>query len=206
MTVKTLPLGMMQTNCYILYDESTNEAIVVDPACDFEAIKKCIEDLSLNVCYIIITHAHFDHIEALDELHEFTGAKICIGKPDSESLFDSSMNLSSAFGATSPSSKAELLLLDGDELSVSGNILKIISTPGHTRGGICILTDGILISGDTLFSESIGRTDFPGGNTATLIDSIKTKLFTLPDSTIVYPGHGPSTTIGHEKSNNPFIW
>jgi len=206
MTLKTLSLGMMQTNCYVLYDEKSKDAIIVDPACDFDAIRKNIDALKLNVRYIVITHAHYDHIEALDELKQHTNALICIGEADAQGLSDPLRNLCGLFGDTLPETKADILLRDGDEIELSDNKLRIISTPGHTPGGICMLVDDILISGDTLFFESVGRSDFPGGSSQTLINSVKTKLFVLPDNTKVYPGHGPSTTIGHEKESNPFIW
>ena len=206
MKIIRLALGPLGTNCYILYDEISKEAAVFDPADNCEMILQKISEKSLSLKYIIITHAHCDHICALDELTEKTGAKVCIGKDDFDALNDSYQSLCTMFRQNAPKTKAELLINEGDTLNLGEFEITFIHTPGHTKGGICALVENILISGDTLFLESVGRSDFPGGSASVLINSIKTKLFTLPDDTVVYPGHGDSTTIGHEKKNNPFIW
>lgn len=206
MTSEKLSLGSLGTNCYIVYDEDSKEAFVVDPADSFFKIKKRLDELSLKVKYIILTHAHCDHICALDELKNYTGAKICVGRYEKDALNDSNLNLCHLFGCPSPISEADILLKDGDKLSYGNSCVTIIETPGHTPGCISIFYDDTLISGDTLFFESVGRTDFPGGSTRELLNSIKEKLYVLPDSTVVCPGHGDNTTIGHEKTNNPFVW
>ena len=206
MKIIRLTLGPLGTNCYILYNEESKEAMVFDPAENAEIINNTLLEYELNLKYIIITHAHCDHIGALDKLACVSDATVCIGTDENSALNDSVFNLCAPFGQTSPETKAEILLNDGDVLKLGKNDVKFIHTPGHTKGGICALTDNILISGDTLFFESVGRSDFPGGSASVLCNSIKTKLFVLPDETNVYPGHGDSTTIGHEKKNNPFIW
>lgn len=206
MEIIRLALGPLGTNCYILYDELSKEAMVFDPADNCEVILQNLSQNNLKLKYIVITHAHFDHICALDDLAQNTSAKVCIGKDEYFSLNDSHLSLSNMFGKSAPKTKAELLINEGDTLYLGKSEITFIYTPGHTKGGICALTDNILISGDTLFLESVGRSDFPGGSASVLANSIKTKLFTLPDNTVVYPGHGDSTTIGHEKTNNPFIW
>ena len=205
MVIEKMILGALGTNCYVVYDEESREAFVVDPASSFERIKNKIDSLSLKLKYIILTHAHFDHVEALDELYEHYDAKLCIGKNEENALSDSTLNLCAYAGGTSPKAKADMLLMDGDELSLGNSCVTIAETPGHTPGCISILVEDSVISGDTLFFESVGRTDFPGGNMRELIDSIKEKLFTLPGNTKVYPGHGEATTIEHEIKNNPFI-
>ena len=206
MTTEKLSLGTLGTNCYIVYDEKSKEAFITDPADSFNIIKKRIDELGIDVKYIILTHAHCDHICALDELKNYTDAKICVGRYEKDALNDSTLNLCHLFGCSSPNSKPDELLKDGDELSFGDSFVKIIETPGHTPGCISIFFDNTLISGDTLFFESVGRCDFPGGSSRELLSSIKDKLYVLPDSTIVCPGHGDNTTIGHEKVNNPFVW
>jgi len=206
MKLKRLILGQLGTNCYIVYDEESKEAIVFDPADNAEKINGTLNELGLNTLYIVITHAHCDHIAALDELVKSTGAKVCIGEHDADALNDSGYSLCSAFGCTAPDTKADVILKDGSIIYLGGRKIEFITTPGHTRGGICAYFGNTLISGDTLFRESVGRSDFPGGSMAVLVNSIKTKLYCLPDDTEVFPGHGESTTIGHEKKNNPFVW
>ena len=206
MKIVRLTLGPLGTNCYILYDELSTEAIVFDPADNAGVILDKLTELGLNLKYIVVTHAHCDHICALDELTYKTKAKVCIGTDDCFALNDSNLSLCRPFGKNPPQTKAEILINDGDVLNLGENKIKFIHTPGHTKGGICALADDILVSGDTLFMESVGRSDFPGGSASVLYSSIKTKLFTLPDDTVVYPGHGDSTTIGHEKRNNPYIF
>ncbi|HYF82746.1 MAG TPA: MBL fold metallo-hydrolase [Clostridia bacterium] len=205
MEFKRLPLGVYQANCYILFDENTKETAVIDPGGDFPEIKSFIEENELKVNYIIITHGHGDHIGALRELKDYTNAVVCIHSEDNEMLKNSRMNYSAEMGYPRVEMSADKLLSDGDELILGGTKLSIIHTPGHSRGGICIYSEGSLFSGDTLFACSIGRTDLEGGSMDGIIDSIKGKLLTLPEATAVYPGHGPSSTILTEKKRNPFL-
>lgn len=206
MRIERLMLGLLHTNCYILYDEKTKEAVVVDPATSFEKIEAKLNELNLQVKYIILTHAHSDHICALDKLADITGAKVCIGSDDAAALNNGEINLCNYFRHPSPTRVADILLNDGDRLTLSGTTLKIISTPGHTCGSISIFFENSVISGDTLFFESVGRTDFVTSSTTALMKSIKDKLYLLDRSCTVYPGHGEFTTIGHEIDNNPFVW
>ncbi len=206
MKIERLVLGLLHTNCYFIYDENSREAVVVDPATSIKKILNIINDLSLKVKYVVLTHAHSDHISALDELCEVTDAKVCIGTGDALSLNDGEINLCDYFRHASPTHIPDVILNDGDTIKLNGFELKVISTPGHTCGSICLLSDNVLISGDTLFFESVGRTDFATSNAMELMKSIKNKLFILDRSTIVYPGHGEQTTIGHEIDNNPFVW
>lgn len=205
MEFKRLPLGIYQANCYIVNDENTKETSVIDPGGDFPEIKSYIETKGLKVKYIIITHGHGDHIGALKELKAYTGAAICIHREDHEMLKNSRKNYSADMGGPSIEMPADRLLEDGDILELGGTRLNIIHTPGHSRGGICIYCEGSLFSGDTLFACSIGRTDLEGGSMDEIIESIKKKLLVLPDETVVYPGHGPSSTILTEKKRNPFL-
>ncbi len=206
MTTEKLSLGSLGTNCYIVYDEDSKEGFVLDPADSFQKIKNRIDELGLNVKYIILSHVHCDHICALDELKNYTNAKLCLGVNEGGALGDTVRNLCHLFGCSSPLSKEDMLLRDGDVLTFGNSEVKIIETPGHTPGCVCLFYDDTLLSGDTLFFESVGRTDFPGGSMKELVHSIKEKLYVLPDSTKVCPGHGDNTTIGHEKANNPFVW
>jgi glyoxylase-like metal-dependent hydrolase (beta-lactamase superfamily II) len=205
MEFKRLPLGIYQANCYILYDEATRETAVIDPGGDFSEIKSFIEANGLKVKFIIITHGHGDHIGALRELKDYTGATICIHKEDNEMLRNSRLNYSAEMGYPAVEMSGDRFLEDGDILELGAEKLNIIHTPGHSKGGICIYCSGSLFSGDTLFACSIGRTDLAGGDMDEIISSIKTKLLTLPEDTAVYPGHGPSSTIMIEKKRNPFL-
>lgn len=206
MKIERLVLGMLHTNCYIVYDEQSKEAIIIDPADSYPKIKAKILELGLQVKYVILTHAHSDHIGALDQLADDTGALVCIGADDATVLNDGELNLCSYLGNSCPTSKADVLINDGDSLSLSQNTIKFITTPGHTKGSISIVFDDAVISGDTLFFESIGRTDFPTSDTVAIFNSIKNKLYALDRETTVYPGHGEPTSIGHEIDNNPFVW
>ena len=206
MEIKRLVLGALGTNCYIIFNKKSKEAAVFDPADNAAKIYETIKESGAELKYIIITHAHCDHICALDELQEMTGAKVCIGKAEADALNNTYLSLCTHFGVEAPKTKADIMIKDGDELKLGDEAIKFLHTPGHTRGGICAVTDSLVISGDTLFLESVGRCDFPGGSMAELVSSIKNKLFLLPDDTRVYPGHGDITSIGHEKNNNPYIW
>lgn len=206
MNIKTAPLGELGTNFYIVTDEASKKAFAVDPGAEGELAASLIKDTGCSLEYIIITHAHADHIGALDFLkRQYTDAKIVIHSADSASLNDDNSNLCSSFYMPSPSSKADIAVNDNDILMLGKNELKFIHTPGHTKGSMCVLTDDFLISGDTLFQGSIGRCDFPGGDYGAIINSIKTKLLTLDDDLIAYPGHGNPTTIKYERENNPFL-
>ena len=206
MEIKRLVLGELGTNCYIVYDENSKEAAVFDPADNAEKILNEINSLNLSLKYIIITHAHYDHIAALDKLKSDTGASICAGEEDKAALKDAYISLSIHFGKSAPISKADITINDKSTLMLGGETVRFLHTPGHTKGSICAVFDSFVISGDTLFLESVGRCDFPGGSMHEIVHSIKEKLFLLPDDTKVYPGHGDATSIGHEKKNNPYVW
>ncbi len=202
MNIKTFNLG--GTNCYIIWDNISLEAAVIDPS--DSNILSFINENSLTVKYIILTHCHFDHIGGVRTVADKTNAKIAIHKSDACGLTDNQFNLGTMLGEDYTQGEADILLSDGDILNIGNITLKILHTPGHTPGGIGILAnESVLFSGDTLFRRSIGRSDFPGGNHTVLINSIKTKLMPLPDDTPVYPGHEASTTIGEERMQNPYI-
>ena len=205
MIIKKLEVGPIMANCFILGCENTKECVVIDPGDDAETILMALAKLSLTVKYLINTHGHFDHVGANKKMKEVTQATLAI-HPDDEPMLMELSKSASMFGLTAENSPpADLLLNHGDQVSFGDITLEVIHTPGHSMGGICLYTKGHLFAGDTLFAGSIGRTDLPGGNYDTLIASIKTKLFDLPDDTIVYTGHGPETSIGNEKRVNPFL-
>lgn len=204
-TINKMSLGALQANCYFLTDNQSGETALIDPASESERIIEYIELNKLKVKYIILTHIHIDHIEALDRVKTFTGAKIAVHSKEAESLNDNVDTMSYILDTTAPCSKADIKVVEGDELLLGNTKLKILHTPGHTVGGICVLCENVLFSGDTLFFESVGRSDFKGGDHAHLILSIKEKLMILPEDVCVYPGHGRSTTVAYEKRFNPFI-
>lgn len=204
MEILVLPVGPIETNCYIVFDES-KEALIIDPGAEAGRIFREIEKYGLKVKYIVNTHGHGDHIGANQKLKELTGASILIHELDGPMLTDGAKNLSIYMGKNISLPAADRLLKDGDFFEVGKMHFSVLHTPGHTRGGICLLAGDVCFSGDTLFDGSIGRTDLPGGSYSELINSVKTKLFTLDDKIVVYPGHGPDTTIGREKAYNPFF-
>jgi hydroxyacylglutathione hydrolase len=197
MILECIPYGLFGSNCYIVGNKG--EAAVIDPGCDPNEIIRVAEANNLSIKYIIITHGHIDHLVSVEEVRKKTGAKVLIHKNDADKLTDPSLNDALGMGLGITGQKADRLLQDGDRLSVGGIDFEIIHTPGHSAGGICIKAEDKVFTGDTLFKMGIGRTDFIDGDLETLINAIKTKLFTLGDSTVVYPGHGGSTTIGAEK-------
>ena len=205
MIIKKLEVGPIMANCFILGCESTKEAVVIEPGDDSDRILMELAKSELNVKYLINTHGHFDHVGANKRMKEVTGAKLAI-HPEDEPMFKELSHSASMFGLTAQNSPpADILLKHGDEISFGEINLKVIHTPGHSKGGICLYTKGHLFSGDTLFAGSIGRTDLPGGDYDTLISSIRNNLLSLDDKTIVYTGHGPETTLGDEKRSNPFL-
>ncbi|MCJ7577408.1 MAG: MBL fold metallo-hydrolase [candidate division Zixibacteria bacterium] len=205
MILKILTVGELQTNCYILGDEKTKQCVIIDPGGDFEIIEDHLEKLKLKVKYIILTHGHVDHIGALAQLKKATGAEILIHSKDSAMLYDPNQNLSIFSGDKIIATKADKLLEDREIIECGEIKLEVLHTPGHTPGSISLLTDKMIFTGDALFCGSIGRTDFPGSSYQKLISSIKDKILTKEDDLIIYPGHGPSSTIGEERKNNPFL-
>lgn len=198
-------VGPMDSNCYILGCEKTLQAVVVDPGDEGRKILKRLEELKLKCTTIILTHGHVDHIGALKEVQSATGASVMIHTGDADMLTSPSRNLSAFMGGSIKLKEADRLLNDGDIIEVGTLKIKVMHTPGHTLGGICLEAEGRLITGDTLFAGSIGRSDFPGGNHNQLIASIKSRLLDYPPQTQVYPGHGPASTIGSEIKHNPFL-
>jgi len=205
MILKILIVGELQTNCYILGDEKTKQGVVIDPGGDFEIIEEHLKKLRLKLKYIVLTHGHVDHIGALAQLKKTTRAEILIHSKDSAMLYDPNQNLSTFSGDKIIATKADKLLKEGDIIQCGGIMLEVLHTPGHTPGSISLLTDKMIFTGDALFCGSIGRTDFPGSSYQKLISSIKDKILTKEDDLIIYPGHGPSSTVGEEKRNNPFL-
>jgi len=203
MILKRLATGMLASNCYILGDNG--EGAVIDPGAGTDEILKTADDAGLKIKYIMLTHAHLDHMLSMDTLREKTGAKVLVHEGDAAALPDSRANGAALFGSNKTFKGADGTLKDGDIIEVGGLKLEIIHTPGHTPGGICIKVDNCIFTGDTLFRMSVGRTDLGRGDYDDLMDSLKNKLMKLDDNLVVYPGHGTTTTIGYERENNPFI-
>ena len=200
MQIKTYVIGMIENNDYLVWDEETKKAVLIDVTADEQAIVDDINKLGLELEYIILTHGHFDHTMGYKfYMNAFQNAKLLAAKKEAKMLYDRKLSMRPG-GIV-----ADVNVVDGDELKVGNLTLKFIETPGHSSGSMCILCNGVLFSGDTLFRCSVGRTDFPTGNSEQIIDSIKNKLFTLPDDTVVLPGHNDQTTIGFEKRYNPFV-
>mgnify|MGYP005847537447 CR=1 FL=1 len=203
MIIKRLPTGMLASNCYIVGNNS--QGAVIDPGVPVDEIMKAVAETGLEIKYIIMTHAHLDHICSVDKLKEITGAKVMVHEADAPALPDSWLNGSALFGLKSTFKEADVLLKDGDIIDVEGLKLEIIHTPGHTPGGICIKAENNVFTGDTLFRMSIGRSDLGNGDQDDLMDSITRKLFRLDDDTVIYPGHGTISNIGYERRHNPFV-
>jgi glyoxylase-like metal-dependent hydrolase (beta-lactamase superfamily II) len=205
MILETLVVGPLAVNCYILGDDVSHEGIVIDPGDDADKIISAIKSQQLHIVAIVNTHAHFDHVGALTRVREFTRAPFMLHAAEAPLLAGAKMS-AAMFGLNVDTpSPAERLLREGDKVSAGSITLKVLHTPGHTPGGICLLEGTHVFTGDTLFQNSIGRTDFPGGDYAALMASIRDKLLPLPDTTIVHAGHGDATTIGGEKQFNPFV-
>lgn len=199
-------LGMCQTNCYFVYEEGNSRVIVFDPADKGDYIFNGLKEKGFTVEAILLTHGHFDHIWGVEQLRELSGAKVYAYEGEKELCEDASLNVSKGAGRAC-TVKADEYVKDGEEITAAGISCRLIATPGHTGGSCCYYfeNDKILISGDTLFQESVGRTDLPTGSMSMLVRSVKEKLLPLPEEVKVYPGHGESTTIGYEKKYNPFL-
>jgi len=203
--VHAFTVGPVQSNSYLLADEATREAVLFDPGMESEPVAEVLARERLTLTAIINTHGHFDHVFGNAYFKAKTGAPLLMHRADLDLVKRlEEQSLYFGFRAT-PSPPPDRFLEEGDEVRVGGIRLRVLHTPGHSPGGICLVTDGTAFVGDTLFAGSIGRTDLPGGSAETLLTSIREKLLTLPDDTVIYPGHGPATTIGHERRHNPFL-
>jgi glyoxylase-like metal-dependent hydrolase (beta-lactamase superfamily II) len=202
-----LPVGLLQCNCSILGDETTHEAIVVDPGDEIPRIQAVLNRHGLKVKYIIITHAHIDHIAGAQKLKQLTGAPIYYNENDLPLVKMMDVQASWLQMPTPEVAPPDAPLIEGQKISAGDIRGNILCTPGHTQGSVCLYVpdSSLLIAGDTLFAGSVGRTDLPGGDSRQLIRSIRDQILTLPDETKVIPGHGPNTTIGEEREENPFL-
>jgi len=204
MKIETFVVGQLQNNCYVIYDENTREALVVDPGDEPDRIQDFMKETNLTVKYIVCTHAHFDHIGALMEIKESTEAGIVIHRDDLP-IYSSAQQHAAMWGfQIDPLPEPEVFVTEGDVLTLGRLKFQVMHTPGHSPGGICLFGEGILITGDTVFAGSVGRTDLPGGNIRELKKSFA-RLMDLPPSTQILPGHGPSSTIQREQAMNFFI-
>jgi hydroxyacylglutathione hydrolase len=205
MILETLMVGPLGVNCYVVGDDKTREAIVIDPGGDAQEILDTLRHGRLKLAAIVATHAHFDHLIALDEVRAQTRAAFLI-HADEVPVLETVQMGARLFGfSMPPPAPADRLLREGDEVRVGSVAFQVLHTPGHSPGGICLRHAQSVFVGDTLFQGGIGRVDLPGGDYATLMRSIRDKLLTLPDNTLVYPGHGNATTIGAERQLNPFL-
>jgi len=204
MIIKRLVVGPLEENTYIIGDEATKQAIVIDPGDEADRIMDVINENGLEVNAIICTHAHFDHIGATGDIKDKTGARILVHQDDLET-YDLAKDQGAFWGySVDDLPRPDGFLEEGDEVKAGNLSFKVMHTPGHSRGGICLYGEGIVITGDTIFQGSVGRTDFPGGSIEKLKESFK-RLLELPENTQVLSGHGPETTIGREKTGNFFV-
>lgn len=208
MILARLEVGPFASNCYIVGDESTKEGMIIDPGADAKQIMRKVEALGLDIKLIVVTHTHVDHIGGLKDVKEATGAEVAVHADDAKALSKRgdplmSMMIPGLFYPAPP--PPDRLLKEGDKVGVGKLSFSVLHTPGHTRGGICLVGHGVAFTGDTLFNYGIGRTDFPGGSYDQLMNSIATRLMSLSDETVVYSGHGPESTIGDERRGNPWL-
>lgn len=206
--VITNVLGSFATNCYTVFNNETREALIIDPADRGEFLIKLYKDQKINPVAVLLTHGHVDHISALADIKkEYPDITVYAGVEEKDVLSNPTYNLSGMFG-TAITMEADKYVADNEEIELLGTTIKCIHVPGHTKGGTCyyFAADDILFSGDTLFASSVGRSDFPTGDEAALMENIEKKLFALPEQTLVYPGHNNRTTIKREKTGNPFFF
>ncbi len=206
MRIQSFLTGPLQVNTYLVSDEETNKAFLVDPGGYSEPVRRAIDSDGLELEAIVLTHGHGDHIGGVEEFRKhYPRARLVASREELPMLASAAMNFSRETTGKAVELTPDAPVSDGDRISVGSMELTFLLTPGHTKGSMCILTNGVLFSGDTLFQQSVGRTDFPGGSFEELRRSIHDKLFALPDETRVFPGHMGATSIGFEKRNNPFV-
>ncbi len=208
MKIQIFPVGLLGTNCYFLINESTNEILIIDPGAEGERLARKIEAKGYIPVAILLTHGHSDHTDGIEALREkYSNLKVYALDKEVEVLSDPRFNMSESIGLGEKRYPVDCTFTDGEVVTLADLEFKVIATPGHTPGSCCYYFEknNILVSGDTLFHDSIGRTDFPGGSMEELISSIKNKLYVLPDKTRVLPGHMGTTEIGHEKAYNMFV-
>jgi hydroxyacylglutathione hydrolase len=207
MILRTLVVGPFACNCYIVGSEATKQGMVIDPGSDATTILKTVEQTRLSISLIVVTHAHMDHVGALRAVQEKTKAQFAIHEAEKGLLLSGPVRMLTSLGVSPVKAppRPDRLLKDGDFIDIGDLRFEVLYTPGHSSGGISIAGHGVVFSGDTLFNSGVGRTDFPGMSHDRLMRSVQERLMVLPDETIVYPGHGPSTTIGNERRNNPFL-
>jgi len=205
MIIHRIIVGSLEVNCYIVQNMQNSQAVVIDPGSDTDKILRFIDEHDLTVKGIFLTHGHFDHIGSVRLVHEKTGAPVYVHEKDVTYLQDADLNLSKPFSAVEITAPHHYTVKDRDILEVAKMQFEVIHTPGHTPGGVCYKMGSVLFTGDTLFKASMGRTDFPGGNAQDLFHSLSHTLKGLEDEVYIYPGHGPESTIGYEKTHNPYM-
>jgi len=208
MRIVTLIVGALETNCYLAVDEQSGLAAVIDPGAEAALICRTCERERLTPVFILNTHAHADHIGANAEVkRRYPDARLGIGRGDAPLLANPVRNLSVMLGGTGRMPKPDLLLDEGQTLTLGACTLRVLETPGHTQGAVCLVADAerppVVFCGDLIFQDGVGRTDLPGGDPDELARSIREKIFALPDETVLLPGHGPSTSVGDQKASNP---
>jgi len=204
LTIRSFAVMPFDENCYVVSD-NTGEGVVIDPGGMASTILEYIREARLSIKAVLNTHGHCDHIGADDAIRDATEAPLYIHKEDAPMLGDVKLNLSAFMGFRALARPAEHLLSEGDVISFGQSKLEVLHTPGHSKGGVCFVGNGVVFTGDTLFAGSIGRSDFPGGSEVELIGNIKKRLLVLPDDMKVYSGHGPSSEIGWERVRNPYL-
>ncbi len=205
LVVETYPVGPLENNTYLIVDPAAAQAVIVDPGMGSEFLAQTLQKRGLKLLAVLNTHGHFDHIYNNGYFSKAFGCPIMINGGDLDLLRDMPHHASLFGFSAGPSPEPAVLLTPGHRIPVGGGLVRALHTPGHSPGGTCFASEGFVICGDTLFAQSIGRTDLPGGDYETLVRSIQESLYTMPDTTEVYPGHGPSTLIGFEKKHNPFV-
>ncbi len=205
--IKTIVVGPLEANCYVVAPGDTADALVIDPGADPGTILEAVRERKFNVTHIVDTHAHVDHTGANFALKAALGPDVllCIHREDAGALKDAMLNLSGLLEIDVEVAEPDLLLDDGSRIEVAGTGFEVIHTPGHTPGGICLLAGKHLFTGDTLFAGGVGRVDLPGGNGEKLVGSIREKILSLDGDTRIYPGHGPASTVDRERRTNPFL-